>query len=143
VKPVRTVSVLVVDDDRVDTMALQRSFRKLNMTNPMIEAHDGIEALDRLRGTNGYQKVSWPCVVLLDLNLPRMGGIEFLDELRRDPLLRRILVFVMTTSAAKEDRIRAYDRNIAGYLLKHSGGEAFLESIRALNDYWRIIEFPD
>jgi CheY-like chemotaxis protein len=143
VKPVRTVSVLVVDDDRVDTMALQRSFRKLNMTNPMIEAHDGIEALDRLRGTNGCQKVSWPCVVLLDLNLPRMGGIEFLDELRRDPLLRRILVFVMTTSAAKEDRIRAYDRNIAGYLLKHSGGEAFLESIRALNDYWRIIEFPD
>ncbi len=70
-----------------------------------------------------------PCLVLLDLNMPRMGGIEFLDELRRDPLLRRTLVFVMTTSSAEEDRVRAYDRNVAGYIMKHRPGETFLEAI--------------
>jgi len=60
-----------------------------------------------------------PCLIMLDLNMPRMGGIEFLEELRSDPLLRRILVFVMTTSAAPEDRMKAYDMNVAGYMLKH------------------------
>src|SRR5258708_32370760 len=92
-----TVTVLLVDDDKVDTMAVRRSFQALNIANPVIEARNGIEALDRLRGLNGYEKVPRPCLVMLDLNMPRMGGIEFLEELRNDPALRRILVFVMTT----------------------------------------------
>src|SRR6476620_8140823 len=105
------VTLLAVDDDKVDLMALKRSFRDLKIANPIVEAHDGIEALDRLRGENGCEKLPAPCMILLDLNMPRMGGIEFLDELRRDPELRRTLVFVMTTSSAEEDRVRAYDRN--------------------------------
>jgi CheY-like chemotaxis protein len=89
------VTLLAVDDDKVDLMALKRSFRELKIANPIVEAHDGIEALACLRGENGFEKVPSPCLVLLDLNMPRMGGIEFLDELRRDPLLRRTLVFVI------------------------------------------------
>ncbi len=138
----RPVTILLVDDDAVDSMAVKRAFRQLKIANPVVEAHDGIEALERLRGENGYEKVSEPLLILLDLNMPRMGGIEFLQELRGDPLLRRTLVLVMTTSSADEDRRLAYEKNIAGYVLKHRPKESFLEAIRMLELYWRTIEFP-
>jgi CheY-like chemotaxis protein len=138
-----TVTILLIDDDKVDAMAVRRSFRDLKIINPIIEAHDGIEALERLRGENGFEKVPLPCLILLDLNMPRMGGIEFLDVVRADPALRRTLIFVMTTSAADEDRVSAYDRNVAGYVLKHRIGRTFLDSIGMLEHYWRVVEFPD
>lgn len=122
-------------------MAVKRSFRELKIGNPVIEAHNGIEALQHLRGENGYEKVSEPLLILLDLNMPRMGGIEFLEELRRDPVLHSTLVFVMTTSAAEEDRRLAYQKNVAGYVLKNRLGQSFLEAIGMLEHYWRVIEF--
>jgi CheY-like chemotaxis protein len=137
-----TLTILLVDDDKVDVMAVRRSFRELKIANPVVEAHNGIEALDRLRGQNGQKKLPSPCLVLLDLNMPRMGGVEFLDKLRRDEALRSTLVFVMTTSGAEEDRARAYDMNVAGYVLKHRPGQSFLEAISMLEHYWRVIEFP-
>ena len=139
----RAVTILLVEDDKVDVMAIRRSFRDLKIANPLVEAGNGIEALERLRGENGYEKVASPCLVLLDLNMPRMNGLEFLDEVRSDPALRRTLIFVMTTSKADEDRARAYDKNVAGYVLKERAGEAFLDSIRMLNSYWLLVEFPD
>jgi CheY-like chemotaxis protein len=138
----KTLTILLVDDDKVDVMAVKRSFRELKIANPIVEARNGIEALDRLRGQNGHQKVPSPCLVLLDLNMPRMGGVEFLNKLRRDEALRSTLVFVMTTSGAEDDRARAYDMNIAGYVLKHRPGQSFLEAISMLEHYWRVIEFP-
>ena len=138
-----TVTILLVDDDKVDTMAVRRSFRELNIANPIVATRNGIEALEQLRGENGRQKVPSPYLVLLDLNMPRMGGIEFLEELRSDPALRRILVFVMTTSAAAEDRMRAYNLNVAGYMLKHRPGQSFLKAIGMLQHFWRVIEFPE
>jgi CheY-like chemotaxis protein len=132
----------MVDDDKIDIMAIKRSFLALKIANPVIEARNGIEAFEYLRGENGREKLVSPYLVLLDLNMPRMGGLEFLDELRRDPELRSTLVFVMTTSAAEEDRTRAYDKNVAGYVLKHRPGQTFLEAIGMLEHYWRIIEFP-
>jgi CheY-like chemotaxis protein len=138
-----TLTILLVDDDKVDVMAVKRSFRELKIANPIVEAHNGIEALDRLRGENGHEKVLSPCLVLLDLNMPRMGGVEFLDKLRRDEALRSTLVFVITTSGAEEDRARAYNMNVAGYVLKHRPGQSFLEAISMLEHYWRVIEFPD
>ncbi len=137
------VTILLVDDDKVDTMAVRRSFRELNITNPVIATRNGIEALECLRGENGHEKVPSPCLVLLDLNMPRMGGIEFLGELRNDPALRRTVVFVMTTSEAEEDRMRAYDKNVAGYVLKHRPGQSFIDAIGMLQHYWRTTEFPD
>jgi CheY-like chemotaxis protein len=81
-------------------------------------------------------------LVLLDLNMPRMGGIEFLTELRHDPLLRSILVFVTTTSPAVEDQEPAYDKNVAGYNLKYRAGECFEDAIAMLEKYWKAVEFP-
>jgi CheY-like chemotaxis protein len=140
---VNPVTIMVVDDDRVDTMAIRRSLRELQITNPVIAAKDGIEALERLRGENGREKVNDPFLVLLDLNMPRMGGIEFLEELRRDPVLQQTLVFVMTTSSAVEDRARAYAKNVAGYILKYRSGADFQDAIGMLENYWRVVEFPD
>jgi CheY-like chemotaxis protein len=137
-----TITILLVDDDKVDAMVVKRSFRELKIANPIIEARNGIEALQLLRGENGYEKVGEPVLVLLDLNMPRMGGIEFLEELRRDPLLCTTLVFVMTTSDAEEDRRLAYQKNVAGYVLKNHLGPSFLEAIGMLEHYWRVIEFP-
>jgi CheY-like chemotaxis protein len=139
----KTVNILLVEDDKVDIMAIRRSFRERKIANPVIVAHNGIEALEYLRGDNGRQKISEPCLIMLDLNMPRMGGLEFLEVLRADALLRRHVVFVMTTSAADEDRIRAYDHNVAGYIVKERVGQNFIESISMMELYWRVIEFPD
>jgi len=137
------VTILLVDDDKVDAMAVKRSFRALGIDNPVVEAHNGIEALQRLRGENGYEHVPSPYLILLDLNMPQMGGLEFLAELRGDPVLRRALVFVMTTSAADEDRMRAYEHNVAGFVLKHRPGRSFLDALTMFEQYWRVVDFPD
>jgi CheY-like chemotaxis protein len=139
----RTITILLIDDDAIDVIAIRRSFWQLKIANPLVVARNGLEALDILRGDNSHAKLEAPYLILLDLNMPRMGGIEFLDELRRDPALRRTLVFVMTTSTADEDRERAYEKNIAGYVMKPGPGDGFAATIGALESYWRAIEFPD
>jgi len=136
------INILLVDDDKVDVMAVKRALRDLAIENPVQVAENGLEALDWLRGDNGRAKLGARCLVLLDLNMPRMGGLEFLTEIRRDPALRRTLVFVMTTSAAEEDRARAYDRNIAGYIIKQRFGQSFLDTVSMLKNYWQVIAFP-
>jgi CheY-like chemotaxis protein len=137
------VTILVVDDDRVDIMALKRSFRALRVDNPVVAVGNGLEALAMLRGEGGQPPLRQPCLVLLDLNMPRMGGLEFLAELRRDAALRRTVVFVMTTSNDEQDRARSFDRNVAGYVLKHRAGQSFHDTVGMLQHYWRIVEFPD
>ena len=137
------VNILLVEDDEVDVMAVKRAFRDLKIANPVIEAVDGVEALEILRGENGRSRMSQPYLILLDLNMPRMGGLEFLAEIRKDPELHRAVVFVMTTSAAEEDRVNAYNLNVAGYVLKHSPGHSFMEAISMLQHYWRVVEFPE
>ena len=129
------VTLMVVDDDRIDTMAIRRSFRKLNIGNPFVSARDGVEALEKLRGENGHDKIEAPVLVLLDLNMPRMNGHEFLDALRDDPLLQPTPVFVMTTSSAPDDRARAYGKNVAGYILKYQAGQEFVDAISMLEQY--------
>ncbi len=139
----KTVTILLVEDDIVDRMAIRRSFRDLKIANPVVEVGDGIEALERLRGEGGQPKLEPPYLILLDLNMPRMGGIEFLEVLRSDPELSNKIVFVMTTSAAEEDRMQAYRKHIAGYFLKQCVGRNFIDSIVMLQAYWRVVEFPD
>jgi CheY-like chemotaxis protein len=119
----KTVHFLVVEDDEVDVKALKRAFKELHLANPVRFARDGIEALEILRGENGQEKLEKPYLVLLDLNMPRMNGIEFLDEVREDPEHHCALVFVLTTSSAEEDRIKSYDKNVAGYMLKSNAGD--------------------
>ena len=121
------VSLLLVEDDAIDVMTVERMLRKQHIANPLFVARDGVEALEMLRGEGGRRPVPSPFLILLDLNMPRMGGLEFLTELRRDPQLQRATVFVLTTSDAPEDRLAAYEHRVAGYIVKDRMGEDLLD----------------
>ena len=135
------VTLLLVEDDVVDAEAIQRAFRRHRIANPFVVVRDGVEALAALRG-DGRPAVPRPFVVLLDLNMPRMNGVEFLEALRADPDLARTVVFVLTTSDREEDKVAAYDHHVAGYILKSRAGEDFLEVVELLRAYWRLVELP-
>ena len=138
----RTVHILLAEDDEVETEAILRAFRKQNLPNPVITAADGVEALKVLRGENGKGRLPRPFLILLDLNMPRMNGLEFLEALRQDPELKRSIVFILTTSNRDEDKLGAYDRQVAGYLLKSNMGDDFAQLTTMLNIYWQVTEFP-
>ncbi len=95
-----------------------------------------------MRGTNGQEKISSPYLILLDINMPRMNGIELLREIRADEALKTSIVFMLTTSATEEDRIGAYEYNVAGYLLKNQVMDTFNNALEMLDHYWKVVEFP-
>ncbi len=136
------VSILLVDDDDVDAETVERAFRKAKITNPIYRASDGVEALEMLRGTGGREPIPYPHLILLDLKMPRMGGLKFLEALRNDPALRENVVFVLTTSAAEQDRLAAYENFVAGYIIKSQAGRDFTALIDLLDIYWRVVELP-
>ena len=133
------LNILLVEDDAVDVMNVKRAFTKNNITNPLFVAGDGIEGLELLRGDR-YPKKNR--IVLLDLNMPRMNGIEFLRELRKDPELSATPVVVLTTSNDDRDKVNAYNLNVAGYLVKPVTFSNFCETMAALNKYWSLVELP-
>jgi CheY-like chemotaxis protein len=137
-----SVQLLHVEDDDLCIMGLVRAFKKAKIANPVSFAHDGIEALEMLRGTNGRPRLPRPFLILLDLNMPRMDGIEFLKELRKDEELKKSVVFIMTTSDANEDKVKAYNLGVAGYILKSNPANAYLEAAALLETYCRVVEFP-
>ncbi len=136
------VNVLVIDDDDVAVMGLQRAFRKLDIEFPCFTASDGLEALELLRGKNGNVAIPKPHLMLLDLNMPRMDGFEFLEEIRNDPDLQQSVIFVLSTSTAEEDMARAYNRNVAGYIVKSNTDSTFHSTLAMLDQYRRIVELP-
>lgn len=136
----RTVTVLLVEDDEVDVMAIQRAFRDRRLLNPIVVARDGVEALAILRGAPDATPLPRPFVVLLDLKLPRMDGLELLEEVRRDVRLHDIIVFVLTTSQHDEDITAAYRKQVAGYILKSNAGGDFMKLIDLLDAYWKVVE---
>lgn len=140
----RVVNILLVEDDEVDVMNVRRAFQRNKITNPLFVANNGLEALDILRG-NHASMMLFPKerrLVLLDLNMPKMGGIEFLHELRADPELKSTPVIVLTTSNQDRDRVEAYNLNVAGYLLKPVTFVTFAEVMATLNNYWTLCELP-
>ncbi len=137
------ISILLVEDDEVDVMNIQRAFKKNHITNPVHVAGNGLEALAKLRGAEGQEKLNpTPKIVLLDINMPKMNGIEFLTKLRADSELRAISVFVLTTSDEEKDRVAAYNMNVAGYILKPVEPGKFMEAVKALDVFWSLIELP-
>jgi CheY-like chemotaxis protein len=142
VEQARTVNVLLVDDDDGDAKSVQRAFRSARLVNPIVRAIDGVEALDILRGINGKTKLTAPYLLLVDLNMPRMNGIELVEALRRDRELRSGIVFMLTTSSRDEDKLAAYDLNVAGYIVKQRAGQDFQRLIDMMQGYWRIVELP-
>jgi CheY-like chemotaxis protein len=139
----KLTSVLLVDDDEVDVMTVKRAFKKNNITNPLYVAANGVEALAILRG-NEMPKLlpGQRRLILLDLNMPKMGGIEFLRELRADPDLRPLPVIVLTTSNEEKDKVEAYNLNVAGYIIKPVTFSKFVETVGTLNKYWTLSEMP-
>lgn len=137
------VNLLLVEDDEVDVQGLKRAFAKSRIGNPITVARDGIEALEFLRGENGRTKLSKPHLILLDLNMPRMNGLEFLEAIRADEDLKRSVVFMITTSKAEEDKARAYDQHVAGYIVKQDPANTFMQAVALMEHYWKIVEFPE
>ncbi|HEY5938687.1 MAG TPA: response regulator [Kofleriaceae bacterium] len=135
----RALNILLVDDDEVDVMTVKRAFQKANITNPMFIASNGVEALQLLRSESVPASRR---LILLDLNMPQMNGIEFLREIRKDPELQAITVVVLTTSNEDRDRVEAFQLNVAGYLLKPVTFQTFAEVMSTLNKYWTLMEMP-
>lgn len=135
----KPVTILVVDDDDVDVMGVARALKTLKILNPLVRARNGIEALALLR-TEGA--VGRPYLILLDLNMPGMNGIEMLAELRADSALSSAVVFVLTTSEDDQDKVAAYSKHIAGYIVKKQIGDGFMRVMEMLDHYWRVVELP-
>lgn len=136
--PERELEILLVEDDALDVMNVRRAFKQNKLTNKIHVAQNGLEALEVLR--NGT--LSQRHLVLLDLNMPKMNGIEFLRELRADENLQTTSVVVLTTSNEDRDRIEAYKLNVAGYLLKPVTFPSFVDLMATLNKYWTLVEMP-
>jgi CheY-like chemotaxis protein len=129
---------LLVEDDSVDVMTVKRAFRDLHVANPLVPAGDGEEALAYLRN-NGTAK---PCVILLDLNMPKMSGTEFLKVVKEDQTLKMIPVVVFTTSSAEQDIARSFELGAAGYMVKSVDYDKFIETIRTIDSYWTLSKLP-
>lgn len=133
------LNILIIEDDEVDIMTLKRAFKKNNMANPLFFAHDGVEALNMLKGMNGVEKLNpTPKIILTDINMPKMNGLEFIKALRADEELHAISVFVLTTSNHEQDRIDAYSLNVAGYIIKPIEMDTFIKAVSVLNNYWQL-----
>lgn len=135
----KTLNFLLVDDDEVDVMNVQRAFKKSNITNPLFVAGNGLEALEKLRDGSVPPRNR---IVLLDLNMPKMNGLEFLRALRADAELHATTVVVLTTSNDDRDKVEAYNFNVAGYLLKPVTFVNFVDVMATLNKYWTLAEMP-
>lgn len=138
----RPLHVLLVEDDDVAAEAVMRSMQRAGIPCPVTWVEDGQAALDVLREQDTKRKAPRPRLVLLDLNMPRMNGFEFLEVVRADPQLKDEVIFVLTTSSADSDRSRAYDENVAGYMVKSSVGPQFSKLIQLLDGYRCAVQLP-
>lgn len=134
------LNILLVDDDEVDRMNVERTFRKNEIRHNLFFAKDGVEAFEFLREPKKHQ-IPRPHIILLDVNMPRMGGLEFLNELRADSELSSIVVFMLTTSAEASDKLEAYRHNVAGYIVKPVSAGKFGEALEKLSGLWDLFEF--
>lgn len=141
-KETRTASILLVEDDDVDVAAVRRALAVLKIANPIYRARDGIEALEMLRGENDHEKIQRPYIIILDLNMPRMDGGEFLAEVRADVELSDSIVFVLTTSRDDIDKRAAYAQHVAGYIVKEDPIGTFRQAMSLIDHYWRMVELP-
>jgi len=139
---VASIRILLVEDDDGDAKAVERTFMKSGLAKSIVRAVDGIEALEILQGTDLRPRLQQPYLLLVDLNLPRMSGLELVAAIREDPQLRDTVIFVLTTSSREQDKNAAYALNVAGYILKEKAGEDFQNLFNLVDSYRRIVELP-
>lgn len=130
--------LLLVEDDRVDFMTITRALREIHVINPVVHVENGEEALAYLRDPDKEK----PCIILLDLNMPVMNGIEFLEVAKHDDQLRRFPVVVLTTSEEQQDKVNSFNLGVAGYMAKPVDYRQFVEVMRSIDLYWTISELP-
>jgi CheY-like chemotaxis protein len=130
--------ILLVEDDCVDAMTFKRTLKDLEIKNPVVHSTNGEEALAYLR-SNGNEE---PCFIFLDLNMPKMNGIEFLEVVKANNVLRKIPVIVLTTSDNERDIVESFEFGIAGYMVKPADYKEFVEAIRTVNLYWSLSRLP-
>ena len=131
--------ILLLEDDTVDAMTVKRALKDIKVLNPLVRTANGEEGLAYLRD----EKNEKPCVILLDLNMPKMNGIEFLKVAKGDEKLKKIPAIVMTTSKDDKDWIQSFNLNVAGYIVKPIDYLKFVEAIRIINLYWTLSELPN
>lgn len=139
-------SILLVEDDQMDVMNVQRELRRQNINVPLIHARNGREALKMLRGEGGEPKIAKPSLVMLDINMPRMNGLELLEALRSDPEFVGLNVFIMTTSDLESDRLKAQQLAVSGYIIKPLSFESFGEggtSVDGFSLFLDLIKMKD
>ncbi len=132
-------TILLVEDDVVDAMTVKRALKDLNVTNTLVIQGNGEEALAYLRDENNQK----PCIIISDLNMPKMNGIELLRALKQDGQLRRIPAVVLTTSKGEQDRFETFDLSVAGYMIKPVEYPQFVEVVRNISLYWTLSELPE
>ena len=131
--------ILLVEDDRVDVMTLERAMKDLNVTNPVVNVRNGEEALQYLRN-EANQKL---CLILLDLNMPKVNGIKFLQLAKADEMLKNIPVIMLTTSTEQQDITESFKLGAAGYMVKSINYKRFVEIIKVIDLYWTLSELPN
>ena len=132
-------TILLVEDDVVDAMTVKRALKDINVTNKLVVKGNGEEALQYLRDESNQR----PCIIILDINMPKMNGIELLRMLKQDDELRRIPAIVLTTSQGEQDRLHSFDLSAAGYMIKPVEYPQFVETVRKINLYWTLSELPE
>ena len=133
-----SMPILLVEDDRADVLIARKAFSDLGITNEVIHTVNGEAALEYLRNEDNIK----PCVILLDLNMPRMGGIEFLEIFKVDELLKNIPVVILTTSQERRDIAESFKLGVAGYIVKPINYKEFVEAIKIINNYWTLSILP-
>lgn len=130
--------ILLVEDDSIDVLTVKRSLSDLKVTNKLIHKPNGEEALKYLTDHNNPK----PCIILLDLNMPKMNGIELLRHVKASDSLKKIPIVVLTTSQDEQDIVESFQLNVAGYMVKAVDYKKFVETIRAIDLYWTLNEMP-
>ena len=138
----QNLNVLLVEDDLIDVMNVKRAFKKSQMHHTLSIAENGAVGWNMLTGSDQVKAIDRPHIILLDINMPKMNGLEFLRKIRSSDLLKDITVFIMTTSDKHSDILEAHKLNIAGYILKPLNLDQYLDKIIRLKQYWEICEFP-
>lgn len=136
---ITTRPILLVEDDTVDAKTVRRALKELHVVNPLEVVENGELALAYLRDPARIR----PCIILLDINMPVMNGIEFLRVVKADGDLKRIPVVVLTTSEEQQDKIESFDLGVAGYMKKPVDYRQFVETIRSIDAYWTVSELPE
>jgi CheY-like chemotaxis protein len=130
--------ILLVEDDQVDTMTVMRALKEIHVTNPLVHLENGEDAVNYLSDSQKEK----PCIILLDLNMPIMNGIEFLQVVKNDSKVRCIPVVVLTTSEEQQDKVSSFNLGVAGYMAKPVDYRQFVEVMRSIDAYWTISEMP-